>query len=64
MQNERCMRCLKGLRERDGYENSVGETLCDDCYGQLWRAKADRPAQGLVEAAMQALHVTRPRTLA
>lgn len=53
------MVCLKGVPERDGYENSVGETLCNGCHAELWRQKADQPAQTLVEAAMQALRITR-----
>ena len=59
-----CLHCLKPLAERDGYENSVGETLCNPCYAELWRDKADQPAQSLVEAALQALRITRPRELA
>src|SRR4051794_14849799 len=40
---EHCLRCLKPVAERDGYENRVGETLCNGCYHQLWRQKADEP---------------------
>ena len=57
------MHCLKPLADRDGYENSIGETLCNDCFGELWKRKAETPAQSLVESAMQALHVSR-RSLA
>ena len=61
--SEHCVHCLKPLADRDGYENSLGETLCDACYGELWKRKADQPAQSLVESAMQALRVSR-RSLA
>ena len=53
------MYCLATVPERDGFENSVGETLCNGCHAELWRLKADVPAQTLVEAAMQALRITR-----
>jgi hypothetical protein len=53
------MICLTGVPERDGYENSVGETLCNGCHAQLWRQKADQPAQTLIEAAFHALRITR-----
>lgn len=51
------MRCLKQMSERDGFENSSGETLCNGCYHELWREKADGPAQSLVEMAMKVLRI-------
>ena len=51
------MHCLKDLSDRDGFENSAGETLCDDCFHELWRQKADEPAQSLVETAMRVLRI-------
>ena len=52
------MHCLRPLADRDGYENSVGETLCNDCFAELWKSKADEPVLSLVESALQALHVS------
>jgi hypothetical protein len=57
------MHCLRSLGDRDGFENSSGETLCNGCFHELWREKADMPAQSLVETALAALRV-KQRSLA
>ncbi len=33
------MKCLSSVPDDDGYQNSIGETLCNGCYMELWGPK-------------------------
>ena len=57
--SQRCITCLSPVNDRAGYENSVGETLCDGCFGILWSRKRAEPKPSLAEATMRALHEHR-----
>jgi hypothetical protein len=36
------MGCLRPISDRSGYENSIGETLCNPCYLTMWSKSEKR----------------------
>ena len=52
------MKCLASVPDDDGYENSIGETLCDGCFVELWGHKI-KAAPTIEEWALNALEQTR-----
>ena len=51
------------MPEREGYENSVGETLCNDCYRVMFAREATTTLPEFAQSALQSL-VQDPRSLA
>jgi hypothetical protein len=60
---EHCFKCLSAVPEREGYENSVGETLCNECYRVMFATKTASRLPEFAHAALQSL-VRDPRSLA
>ena len=56
---DRCIKCSAPVPEDDGYENSIGETMCNTCYVELFNAKAVPPAPTIEEWALNALDKMR-----
>lgn len=53
-----CVKCMTSVGERDGYENSIGEAICNPCFQLLWsRKKPERVS--LEERALLAARQTR-----
>ena len=60
---EHCFKCLSAVPEREGYENSVGETLCNDCYRVMFAHDATSSLPEFAQSALQSL-IQDPRSLA
>ena len=60
---EQCVKCLRPVSEREGYENSVGETLCDDCYRVMFARKAASQLPEFAQSALDSLVAGNRRSL-
>ena len=56
---DRCIKCMVPVAADDGYENSVGEAMCNECHAELWAAKIVAPAPTIEEWALNALEKAR-----